>query len=282
MTEKVVKWLRRRPAVAALLATVALVTMLGVAGFVWKYRQANFEKRLALEQKAIAQEETLRAEAATRQVEEALLESQRRLTLNYFAYGRLCAVAAQLATASNWEDAEQSRREFQNLVKAINLLGDESVKPTLREFTEALARWRSDEPPAELKQLSLDLAKACRKPWTDLIDRECRELADQVRGLLYERAVTAVEEIIAAASWEKAVGARQEFEELYWGELVMVESEEVEAVMVRLGEVIRAWDRGIPPRSQLRRLTGELRKACRLQTNKGGRSTGRSSRRTTR
>ncbi len=239
-------------------------------GIWWQYLVAVREARIAAEERDRAKRQENIAQEATRDAETALRESEKRLALNYFAYGRLCAVAARLATADYWENGGELRREFQNLYKAINLLGDETVKPALNEFTNALERWEEDGPrPPELRQRALDLGMACRKPWTNLMDRECRELADQVRRLLYERAIRVVEEMTAAANWEKAAGARREFEQLYWGELVMVESEEVEQAMVRLGEVVRGWKQGIPPRAQLRRLAGELRKACQLPVNSG-------------
>jgi hypothetical protein len=49
--ERAGKWVKRNPAIAALLAAVALVTVLGVAGMYWKYREAE-EQRVFAEQKA--------------------------------------------------------------------------------------------------------------------------------------------------------------------------------------------------------------------------------------
>jgi WD40 repeat protein len=43
--DRVVKWARRRPAVAALLAAVMLVTALGLAGVVWQWREAEAARR---------------------------------------------------------------------------------------------------------------------------------------------------------------------------------------------------------------------------------------------
>ena len=45
--ERAAKWVRRRPGVAELLATLALVTALGVGGVVWKYRDAETQRRKA-------------------------------------------------------------------------------------------------------------------------------------------------------------------------------------------------------------------------------------------
>jgi serine/threonine protein kinase len=262
--ERLRKWARRRPAVAALLAAVVLVGVLGAAGVWWKYREAEYEKSVAQERTREAEAAAQREREARQEATRAKAEAESRLALNYFAYGRLCAVAARLATAGDRQEVAEARREFDNLRKAIGLLGDDSVKTALNDFQQRFQRWRSGPPPDELKRLSLALAKACRKPWTSLIDKECPALANQVRGLLYDRAVTVANEMANAGNREECEEARREFEELYWGELVMVEDKAVEEAMVRLGEVVREWRPGQAPPGSLRRLADELRRACRL------------------
>jgi formylglycine-generating enzyme required for sulfatase activity len=48
--ERAVKWVRRHAAVSALAAVVLLVTVLGVAGIVWKYLDAEQQKGIALQE----------------------------------------------------------------------------------------------------------------------------------------------------------------------------------------------------------------------------------------
>jgi formylglycine-generating enzyme required for sulfatase activity len=50
MVERAVKWVRRHAAVSALAAVVLLVTVLGVAGIVWKYLDAERQKGIALQE----------------------------------------------------------------------------------------------------------------------------------------------------------------------------------------------------------------------------------------
>jgi hypothetical protein len=191
-------------------------------------------------------------------------EREHRLALNYFAYGRLCAVAARLATAADRAQGDESLREFRKLERALALPGDEAVKPALADYDAGLREWRtSGPPPDQLKRRSLALAKACRKPWTDLIDRECPDLANQVRGLLYARAVEAGDVLARATRREDVARARQDFGELYWGELVMVEDRAVEKAMIRLGEALERWHEGPAP-AELGQAAAELRQACQL------------------
>jgi WD40 repeat protein len=60
--ERLVKWVKRRPVVAALLTTILLVTLAGVGGISWALAMALDEKAKALSASATALEEKTRAE----------------------------------------------------------------------------------------------------------------------------------------------------------------------------------------------------------------------------
>jgi formylglycine-generating enzyme required for sulfatase activity/tRNA A-37 threonylcarbamoyl transferase component Bud32 len=62
--ERLVKWARRSPAVAGLTAAVLLVTVLGMAGIVWKYLDAEQQKGIAQGKEMEAQREAARATKA--------------------------------------------------------------------------------------------------------------------------------------------------------------------------------------------------------------------------
>jgi WD40 repeat protein len=61
---RTLKWVRRRPLVASLLAVVFLVTALGIAAFAWAFREALLARDDARDQAAIAKEKELRARKA--------------------------------------------------------------------------------------------------------------------------------------------------------------------------------------------------------------------------
>jgi len=52
--ERVVKWARRKPAIASLLAGLAAVTLLGTAGVTWKYLESEEQRKLAEAERADA------------------------------------------------------------------------------------------------------------------------------------------------------------------------------------------------------------------------------------
>jgi formylglycine-generating enzyme required for sulfatase activity/tRNA A-37 threonylcarbamoyl transferase component Bud32 len=62
--ERAVKWVRKRPAVAALLAAVLLVAAAGVAAFAWEYRQAVRDRQDAQEKREEADQRLIALNAA--------------------------------------------------------------------------------------------------------------------------------------------------------------------------------------------------------------------------
>jgi WD40 repeat protein len=165
--ERAVKWARRQPVVAALLAAVVLVAATGLAGIVWKYRDAEQQKRIAqeerdraIEQEQIAQEE--RGKAITqgtlaeqrRQEAVGLLqraeqgESRARKELEH---SRRSLFTAQLMhAAAVWEHDPVGARE---------LLEDPDVcPPELRDFSWGLYYRLSDWGPRKLPVAAATMA----------------------------------------------------------------------------------------------------------------------------
>ena len=78
--ERLLKWVRRRPAVAGLLAGLVLVTAIGVAGILWKYFEAEARRITAEEAEEKAENRRLAAEKAEKEAEQKRqeLEKERR------------------------------------------------------------------------------------------------------------------------------------------------------------------------------------------------------------
>jgi WD40 repeat protein/tetratricopeptide (TPR) repeat protein len=79
--ERAVKWVRRRPVVAGLLAGVVLLTVAGVGGITWAYREAVYEREIARTEttKARTAEATARLE---KERADARAEESRRAVAN--------------------------------------------------------------------------------------------------------------------------------------------------------------------------------------------------------
>jgi WD40 repeat protein len=77
--ERAVKWARRQPAVAALLAVVVVVAAAGLGGVMWKYRDAERQKEVAQRQEAAAVAQGERAEKEELEARRQLERSRRSL-----------------------------------------------------------------------------------------------------------------------------------------------------------------------------------------------------------
>jgi WD40 repeat protein len=96
--ERAWKWARRRPAIAALLALVALSTVLGLGGILWQWRQAEVA-RFQAAQKALDEEKARRrAEQAQKEEESA---RQKAVAERNRAEGLRLAAQAELVRPSN-------------------------------------------------------------------------------------------------------------------------------------------------------------------------------------
>ncbi|HKI16454.1 MAG TPA: protein kinase, partial [Isosphaeraceae bacterium] len=90
-SERVVKWTRRRPAITALMGLVALVTVLGLGGVLWQWRQAvqarndaQAREQDALKAQTKAREQTELAKEQTELAEQRLYEVRMNFGQRYW------------------------------------------------------------------------------------------------------------------------------------------------------------------------------------------------------
>ena len=272
--ERLAKWVKRRPVVAALAAihVIAGTTVIGVG--IWYNTQLAAEQKKTAQQRDQAQEQRDRAEKAEQEAlrdkkiaESAEEKARQRATLGFLAYGRACGLASRLATYPR-KLTEPARAEFRAYYYMLVLISDKEIVQALTEFDAKLRTSTEDIPPPELKQLSLRLARACREGVWHPIKKDYPELAEQVRVLIYERTCGVVEDLVLADSASEAACLRRQFWELYWGEMGLIETSEVERVMVVIGEIL--YTHGLNPladmpRQKIARLAVRLREKCGLK-----------------
>jgi len=111
--ELTVKWMRRRPAIAALSAAVILVAVIGVAGVFWEWRAAEANAKRAQEQE---QKAVLARNEAKEQEKKALI-ARDEATQQRDVARRTAYVAHMNLAQREWEDAHVGR--------VLDLLGGE-------------------------------------------------------------------------------------------------------------------------------------------------------------
>jgi WD40 repeat protein/serine/threonine protein kinase len=103
--ERTRKWVHRRPAVAALLATTAVVTVVGFVLVTWKWRQAEDAYYQADAASRAEAEQRTKAEEATRQTEVALQDARANLYLSNIAFAHREWSSNHVAKAEELLDA---------------------------------------------------------------------------------------------------------------------------------------------------------------------------------
>jgi WD40 repeat protein/serine/threonine protein kinase len=83
--ERVLKWVKRRPAVAALLTLVAVVALAGFGGVTWQWLLAEEGRRLAEDARRLAEDARQNEARAYRAKEELNKQKERHLYANYIA-----------------------------------------------------------------------------------------------------------------------------------------------------------------------------------------------------
>jgi WD40 repeat protein len=137
--ERVLKWVRRRPGMAAMTAALVLLAAAAVAGVTWEWRDAVEQAGVARQQTAVAEEQTRRAEEQTARARHSAADEAR-------ARGeKENALAAEAAARG---DAERSRDQ------ALRALAGSRVTQAHGDFLagEPLAgRGLLDDCPAPLR-----------------------------------------------------------------------------------------------------------------------------------
>ncbi len=276
VVRRAVKWVKRNRGLtlAATAVSAALLVGSGVAiGF--GVKAANEAKRATAEARRADREaeEAKRLETEVRlalgksrdlstKLKAALDESRQRAALNYLAYGQLSASASKLANAPDHGSSAVLQREFQRTVEWIDDAADPVIREAVIGFTDALAEWDSGAPPAILRQHALRIARACRDSWLNNIASEYPDLARQIQERLYDRVCSAAKSLRADSDPGHVRRCREEIMELYWGELAIVETKEVELAMVGLGKVLDRWPVGDRRPADLDKAVEGLFTAC--------------------
>jgi len=283
--ERSIKYARRHPSAAAIIGLVlfGLITGLATVGVYNSRLQAEQTKlrtandQLTSKGAELHQAKEL-AEAQRETAVAALREKNRLQSLSFVAYGRACALAAKIANlddsvvnsaSRSKQISDQALVQFQLQYDLLQQAGDPSMHPALNAYWNALQNDSRKQSNDNLKRLSLDLAQACGAAWRQET-AEMPELQRSIRAHLYKRVCAATDRLAASPDISKVSHSYDEFWELYWGELAIVESTAVQSVMVNFGELLKQKKQASTPehqakiQTQLSNAAKDLRIACGL------------------
>jgi WD40 repeat protein/serine/threonine protein kinase len=133
--ERTIKWVRRSPAVAALLAAVVLVTITGVGLVTWKWYEAVFANKEAQKQK----EEAL--EAGKREADRAAKEKEAREEVERQArHVRQLLERSEMALYTNRIARASREADTRNPVKGLEVLKEQGADKFGWEYRHLLQR----------------------------------------------------------------------------------------------------------------------------------------------
>ncbi len=159
---------------------------------------------------------------------------------------------------------------FEQTLKLLTALG------TVVSFAWGVAIWR-DKSNKELAQTKTEAERFAENRRKELAqaETEAKRLAESRRLeatkpflerqlKLYTEASQVAAKIVTSTNVKEVADANKRFWELYWGELALVENQDVEAAMVALGKAIK----DSAPQQQLQHLSLKLAHACRRSLDK--------------
>jgi WD40 repeat protein len=119
--ERLARWVRRRPAEAALLVAVALVALAGAAGIWWKYREAQEQRDWAENEARLRGEALEAARRAEKAADEARAEAQLKAVQLRDQLGRtaMLAYVGKIALADRESEAQHRDRAAEVLDECL-------------------------------------------------------------------------------------------------------------------------------------------------------------------
>lgn len=283
--ERLIKFVKRNRAFSAIVGLVLLGLLAGmtIVAVYNSWLQIEQSKLTAANDRLINQSEELRQTKETAETQReaalaALEEKNRLLSLSFVAYGRACSLAAKIANLDDSVVVSASRSkqinnqalvQFKLQHDLLQKAGDPSIQTTLDAYWQALQQTSNTTDRAELKRLSLNLAIACGKAWREET-ASMPQLQQSISNHLYQRACDAADRLAAADDLNQVNHSFDEFWELYWGELAIVESKQVEQKMIAFGKLLKQRKRETREqaiaelREPMMQAAAELRAACGL------------------
>jgi hypothetical protein len=196
-----------------------------------------------------------RLEELKRQVTEFLLGPAQ-------AYVRPAKFAGEIVVAKDNESAKAILSRFDSSEEAsIRTRAVSQSLEDIRNLVNAPSDWASKRHNLELA--GLELAGVCGRAWKADSRKLGLDTQREFGTMLYGRAIQITNEIAGAQQYEGTVELRPKFWSLYWGELPLIETEEVARAMIGFGKVLREWTKGQPaPTQDLQKWANEVKVAC--------------------
>jgi hypothetical protein len=288
ITQLGLKWWQRPKAIITMLVPLVPVVFAGIISFTGylateKIRAAEVEKKAAEVEKqnyqienqrlVLVKERTLLENMRLRFEQKELKKQQERLNARiselaeaerrlvdivFRRFTNITEIGGSIVTAGTYETASAAFHQF----TAYEILGiDADLGGALDEIKKALKSWRERDlrPDSDLEDSVLRLSIACKAAFQKHKGEQFEEPVRKLTKDIYEQAQQLIEDLENSEDFTDAKDMVDRFWQLYYGKLVLVESKEVESVMVRAGNALRVWKEGPPNKILLKELSASFR-----------------------
>ena len=221
-------------------------------------RVGHIRAQLELENKTLLFEQTKlkdnQVQLSTRV--KGLADAEQQLIDNVFSrYVAVCSIGGKIVTARGYKTA----RDAFTQLSAIEILAvDANINQPLLKIDELLKRWASTDirPQDEIEQSVLQVSLACKADFRKFSGVQFAKPVEKLTSAIYGEAELMVEMLVASRDFADAQPTIDQFWELYYGKLVLVEDEAVESAMVTAGQVLKQWKQSPPDKDVLLSLRG--------------------------
>jgi hypothetical protein len=179
------------------------------------------------------------AENVARKSRQAALEGLKQQLASYTRATEICgriAAAAENSGANAAQRKEEVRKAFGELAASKRpIVFTDTIATQVRNLQQTIEMWdpSNQNSTDSLMQAALMVAQEYGRTWrgeTADLSKDARELIEALIAMpIYEHALTIT---MALAGGQDTQKVRDAFERLYWGELVVIETREVESAMV--------------------------------------------------
>ena len=162
------------------------------------------------------------------------------------AYARPGQFGGELVIADTLDAAKQLfEKRKGSLVAYIHNSEIRAAESEIEELIRSGTDLESIED--RLRPLVLRLSLASRHAWEADKDHLPENALVEFERALYQRAIETTRNLAHAEDFTETQKLRDEFWRLYWGELPLVESKELEGAMVQFGRALELWNEGKRP-----------------------------------
>jgi hypothetical protein len=189
-------------------------------------------------------------------------------------YGQVCDAAGEVAAANDWENAVKAFNKLE--VPEVSMINTDSIYKAIEALRKKLEPdMRTGLQPEDLRSTVLGVSKAARTAWFEERDATIPingeavvALEAKFKAIHYQKAQEVTRKIAGAPNYDDVEEDRRQFWRLYFGNMVLVESQGEDSVawaMVEFGDTLLAWKSGEPSamiRKQLKEAVASLEDAC--------------------